>query len=82
MPVSKTASDLRTQSFFRPSGACSFTLWPHRPRLAPWAAFFRRFAAGFIMRSVQRSDIGKCRASFVLGVFGVLAVRGEEDVGL
>ena len=32
-------------SFCRPSGALSFL--HHYPRLAPWAAFLRRFAAGF-----------------------------------
>ncbi len=31
--------------FFRPSGAYGYLSWGH-PRLAPWAAFFRRFAAG------------------------------------
>jgi len=31
--------------FFRSSGACS-TVSLAYPRLAPWAAFFRRFAAG------------------------------------
>jgi len=32
-------------SFCRPFGALSFL--HHYPRLAPWAAFLRRFAAGF-----------------------------------
>ena len=33
--------------FFRPYGA-GFNLLARFPRLAPWAAFFRRFAAGAI----------------------------------
>jgi len=35
--------DLRTS--FAPSGLVA--LFPFHPRLAPWAAFHRRFAAGF-----------------------------------
>jgi hypothetical protein len=31
------------ENIFRPAGACLFS--PLSPRLAPWAAFYRRFAA-------------------------------------
>jgi uncharacterized phage-associated protein len=37
-------------TFFRPSGAWSFVSARH-PRLAPWAAFFRRFAAAELSNS-------------------------------
>jgi hypothetical protein len=37
---------------FRPSGACSFAT--SHPRLAPWAAFLRRFAAGSQFLGVPR----------------------------
>lgn len=35
-------------SFFRPFGACGVVSDAY-PRLAPWAEFFRRFAAGISM---------------------------------
>ena len=41
LPASRTKSVVRF--LFRPSGAGSFSR--PLPRLAPWAAFFRRFAA-------------------------------------
>jgi len=39
-----TAEEAVSQLFFRSSGARSFSTF--HPRLAPWAAFLRRFAAG------------------------------------
>jgi len=43
--------------FFRPAGADPG--WDTGPRLTPWAAFFRRFAAGFL---------GPLRGFFNLGL--------------
>jgi len=40
--------------FFRPSGACA-GVWVGFPRLAPWAAFLRRSAAGQIPLLVRRA---------------------------
>jgi len=39
--------DLRTS--FAPSGLAA--LFPFHPRLTPWAAFYRRFAAGLFLVS-------------------------------
>jgi hypothetical protein len=39
-----------TEIFFRPFGACFYS-FRGDPRLAPWAVFFRRFAAGRVAGS-------------------------------
>jgi hypothetical protein len=57
------------------------------PRLAPWAAFFRRSAAAHIgewsyIRASLWSLHQQMPGFFVGGVFGFIAVGGEEDIGL
>ena len=61
-----------TQPFFSPFEACVHSTW--HPRLAPWAAFFRRFAAPSVNRVLLFSRRPSCDTVYGGDLF--LTVRG------
>src|SRR5580698_760489 len=62
-------------SFFRPCGAGS--VFDGYPRLAPWAAFFRRFAAGLVCIR----QWGRCRRTAGSCLFASLTCRNDKVRG-